>query len=495
VTSAPAGTCIGPYRVERVIGAGGWSTVYAVIDKAGQRWALKRLRDDLGADALARFRREVDSLRRIAHPGVVRLIDAGVDGGAPYLVTPVVGGPTLRSALTEGPLLPEVALALIIAAAHAVGAIHAAGLVHRDLKPDNLVIDRDGAVIVIDLGLALGPEHSRHTAEDTLTGSVPYMAPEQIDDRTPSPASDVWALGVVLFEAIAGRRPFQRRRGSEEVAAILAGRAPRLTELAPAASDALAAVVAACLDADPARRPASGAALARELEALVDWTDVAALPAARARWCAAPVEVAAAIAAARAVELAAAAEAAHAAGDRFGATRLIERGLGYRPDDAGLGALVERVLGGRSPAKTIRGAAPAPARASAASVAAVSAGAVRPSQPAASVRDAPVATPRARRWPWWLAAGVAVMIGVGVLAARPWARAPQPGAAAASDPAATTADAPGAPAAVERTAPAAVVPSAPAATAAPLPPSAPTTGETRPAHVRPSRPAPRPEAP
>jgi len=99
----------------------------------------------------------------------------------------VVGGPTLRSALTDGPLVPEVALALIIAAAHAVGAIHAAGLVHRDLKPDNLVIDRDGAVIVIDLGLALGPEHSRHTAEDALTGSVPYMAPEQIDDRTPSP--------------------------------------------------------------------------------------------------------------------------------------------------------------------------------------------------------------------------------------------------------------------------------------------------------------------
>ena len=494
MTSAPAGTCIGPYRVERVIGAGGWSTVYEVVDAAGQRWALKRLRDDLGADALVRFRREVDSLRRIAHPGVVRLIDAGVDGAAPYLVTPVVGGPTLRSALTDGPLVPEVALALIIAAAHAVGAIHAAGLVHRDLKPDNLVIDRDGAVIVIDLGLALGPEHSRHTAEDALTGSVPYMAPEQIDDRTPSPASDVWALGVVLFEAIGGRRPFQRRRGSEEVAAILAGRAPRLTELAPAASDELAAVVAACLDADPARRPASGAALARELEALVDWTDVAALPAARARWCAAPVEVAAAIAAARAVELAAAAEAAHAAGDRFGATRLIERGLGYRPDDAGLGALVERVLGGRSPAQTIRGAAPAPARASGAVVAAAaggSGGAASPSRPAAG----PVVTPHARRWPWWLAAGVAVVIGVGVLAARPWARAPQPGAPAASDPAATTADAPGAPAAVELTAPAAVVPSAPAATSAPLPPSAPTTGETRPAHVRPSRPASPPEAP
>jgi len=488
VTTAPAGTRIGPYRVERVIGAGGWSTVYEVVDAAGQRWALKRLRDDLGPDALARFHREVDSLRRIEHPGVVRLIDAGVDGAAPYLVTPVVAGPTLRSALAVGPLVPEVALALIIAAAHAVGAIHAAGLVHRDLKPDNLVIDRDGAVIVIDLGLALGPEHSRHTAEDTLTGSVPYMAPEQIDDRLPSPASDVWALAVVLFEAVAGRRPFQRRRGSEEVAAILAGRAPRLAELVPAASDELAAVVARCLDADPARRPATGAALAAELERLVDWTSVAALPAERARWIAAPAEVAAGIAARRAVELAAAAEAAHAAGDRFLATRLVERGLGYRPDDVGLGALVERVLGGRAPAQTIRGAAPAPARAAGL----VASGAVAAVQaPASAPASAPVsgAAARPRRWPWLIAGAVAVVIGVGVIAARPWARGPRAAAAPSAERAVEHA--------VEPTVPAAVAPSAPAAAAPapPLSPSAPTTGETRPAHVRPSTPAPRSEAP
>ncbi|MBK9031069.1 MAG: serine/threonine protein kinase [Myxococcales bacterium] len=478
MTTAPAGTSIGPYQIARAIGAGGWSTVYEVKDAAGQPWALKRLRDDLGGDAIARFHREVASLGRIAHPGVVRLIDAGVDGGAPYLVTPLLTGPTVRTALAQGPLVPEAALALVIAAAHAVGAIHAAGLVHRDLKPDNLVIDRDGAVIVIDLGLALGPEHSRHTAEDTLTGSVPYMAPEQIEDRTPSPASDVWALGVVLFEAIAGRRPFQRRRGSEEVAAILAGRAPSLIELAPAVSEALAALVARVLDPEPTRRPPDGAALAAELERLVDWTSVAALADERGRWLADPIRYAAEVADRRCAALATQAEAALAAGDRFAATRLVERGLGYRGDDPRLAAILERVMsaGGRPQARTIRGAAPAPALALAGARVTTPADARAPGA-------APVATiAPARRWPWLAAGALALLIAVGLVAARPWAGARS--SASAADPAAATVR------------PASVAPSQPApaaaaggARAAPTSSAAPVTGETRPAHVRPSRPA------
>lgn len=457
---------IGPYHVERVLGAGGWSTVFAVRDADGAPWALKRLRADLGPEAMARFHREVDSLRRVDHPGVVHLHDAGIAAGAPYLVTPLLEGPTLRTALADGPLVPEVALAIVLEAACAVAAIHAAGLVHRDLKPDNLVLDRAGTVIVIDLGLALGPEHSRHTATDALTGSVPYMAPEQIEDRLPSAASDVWALAVVLFEAIVGRRPFQRARGSEEVAAILAGRAPDLAEQAPAASDELAAVVARCLDPVATRRVPDAAALVGELTRLVD----PRAPVDLARWCAAPAEVAAEVASRRAGELAAAATAAHAAGDRFAATRHLERGLAYRPEDPTLLALVERVLGARGQARTIRGAAPAP---SSSSVTRRAAPSVERPAPSVSRPPPPVVTPRRRR-PWWIAAALAIALAIGILVARPWSRS-TPSGSSSSPPS----------------------PSArpPSSTSSPASPSgapgasAPTTGESRPAHVRPSRPA------
>ncbi|MCW5801537.1 MAG: serine/threonine protein kinase, partial [Deltaproteobacteria bacterium] len=261
---------IGPYRVVRVLGTGGWSTVYEVVGPGGaETFACKRLRAELPEAALARFRREAESLRRIDHPGVLRLLDAGSDGGAPYLVTPRVDGASLRELLVRagGALGIEAALLVAAGAAEALAAIHAAGLVHRDIKPENLMLAASGRVVVIDLGLALGPEHSRHTEENALTGSVPYMAPEQIEDRTPTPASDVWALAVVLYEAALGRRPFQRARQSEEVAAILAGKCEALAAADARCPDEVSALVARCLDHASDRRPADGAALARELAA------------------------------------------------------------------------------------------------------------------------------------------------------------------------------------------------------------------------------------
>ncbi len=362
VHPASAPVTIGPYRVVRELGTGGWSTVYEVIGPDGATLALKRLRADLPPAALARFRREAESLRRIDHPGVLRLIDFGSDrDGAPYLVTPRVDGASLRELLASGALGIEGALLVVLAAAEALGAIHAAGLVHRDFKPENLMIGANGEVVVIDLGLALGPEHSRYTEENALTGSVPYMAPEQIEDRSPTAASDVWALAVVLYETALGRRPFQRERQSEEVAAILAGKHESLAARDPRCADELSQVVERCLDPSPERRPSDGAALARELAACVDWLAPGELAAARQALARDPAGYAASVAPIRASRLSAAARAALDRGDAFAASRHVDRALALTPDDRQLHALLEEVMsGGPLAGETVPGRAPDP---------------------------------------------------------------------------------------------------------------------------------------
>ena len=340
-----ARTTIGPYRIVRTLGTGGWSTVYEVTSPDGATLALKRLRDDLPASALARFRREVESLRSIDHPGVLRLVDWGLDGAAPYLVTPRLDGQTLRQLLADGPLGIEGALLIVGAAAEAVGAIHAAGLIHRDLKPENLMVTSTGDVVVIDLGLALGPDHSRHTEENAVTGSVPYMSPEQIEDRVPTAPSDVWALAVVLYEAAVGHRPFQRARQSEEVAAILAGRCQPLAAIDPRCAEEVSAIIARCLAPSPAQRPADATVLARELAAYVDWIAPGRAAAERLRLAGSPRDYASSVAPIRAARCAAAARAALATGDRFGASRHLDRGLALAPDDPELRRLVDAAMG------------------------------------------------------------------------------------------------------------------------------------------------------
>jgi RIO-like serine/threonine protein kinase len=411
---------IGPYRIVRVLGTGGWSTVYEVQAPDGSVLALKRLRDDLPAASAKRFEREIDSLRRIEHPGVLRVVDAGVDRGVRYLVTPKLDG---RSVRELGPLGVEGALVVVAAAADAVGAIHAAGLIHRDLKPENLMVTAAGQVVVIDLGLALGPDHSRHTEENTVTGSVPYMAPEQIEDRVPSPASDVWALCVVLYEAAAGRRPFQRARGSEEVAAILAGVHDSLASIDPRCADEVSAIIERGLEASPARRPGDGRALAGELFAACDWP-IGDLRAEIAKLVAAPSAYAASVALPRARSRAAAARAALARGDRFAASRHLDRGLACMPRDAELLSLVDVAMSGP---------------------------AVAP-EPRTSVSDDLGATivdmprPKRRRWPIAVAAIVAIAVSVALwLGTRPPAPAPETPPVTTAPPAAhpvTTAIAP-----------------------------------------------------
>ena len=284
------------------------------------------------------------------------------------------------------------------------GAIHHAGLTHRDLKPDNVMLTDDGRVVIIDLGLALAPDWTRQTTEGSIAGSLPYMAPEQIEGDA-GPASDVWALGVTWWELLTARRPFARGRAIEEVAAIAAGTRPAIGEVDRRIGDDAAALLERCLDRDPARRPADGDALAAALAPIAEagLAGIAA-PAALIRLsrdrAARDAEVAAWVArgcAERARELA-------AAGDVFAAMRALDRGLAYRPDDAELASALAAIMpaGAPRPGAPVR---PVP----------VPADAIAPTTPATPVP----ASRRRRRWPWLAAggavaaAGTAIAIGVG----------------------------------------------------------------------------------
>ena len=228
---------------------------------------------DMDDAARARFLREIGALGQITHPNLVRLIDHGIDPElGPYLVLPLLAGTNLRALCGNRAICPEAALLVIQPVAHATAALHAAGYVHRDLKPENAIAAPDGSITVIDLGLAWREGMTRHTDTGTAVGSVGYMAPEQIEGRTVDGRTDVWALGVILYEMIAGKRPFSRARPAEEAAAALLGSCPRLTAADRRASEELADLVARCLALDPARRP-SAAELATAIDALIDWTD------------------------------------------------------------------------------------------------------------------------------------------------------------------------------------------------------------------------------
>jgi serine/threonine-protein kinase len=356
---------VGAYALGAPLGSGGAATVYRATAADGRAVALKLLSpagERPHADDLARFDREIGALERIRHPNVIALIDRGVDATrGPYLVTPLVAGRTLRE-LAGAPLSPEVALVVLHFLASGLTSIHGAGLVHRDVKPENAMLTDDGRLLIIDLGLALDPEHTRYTQEGAVAGSVPYMAPEQIEGGAIVPASDVWSLGVIAHELVTGRRPFQRERQREEVAAILAGRYAPLSDGDRRVSAAFEDMVARMLQLDAARRPADARAALAMIDRQIDWVDAAAgtlgggLDGELAAIAESPQRYAEAIAPLLATTIANAAQRALDAGDPFRGVREIDRGLAYAPGDARLTGMLSGALASQ------RAVAAAPAR-------------------------------------------------------------------------------------------------------------------------------------
>jgi serine/threonine-protein kinase len=274
------GDTIAHYRIDSVLGRGGMGVVYAAEDTRHQRdvalkvlpaWAMG------DRDRRRRFLREARTAARVQSPGIAAVLDVGEADGAVYLAMERVEGRSLRAVIQAagGPLPPEQAARLALAVARGVAAAHAARIVHRDLKPDNVMVQSDGAVKLLDFGLAKDQSRDRAgddaeadvlTREGHVLGTPAYMSPEQARGRPVDVRSDVFSLGVVLYEMTAGRRPF--RGGTTMETLISIDRDPHLPIRAqnPRVPPALARIVDRCLAKSPDARYTDAAALAADLE-------------------------------------------------------------------------------------------------------------------------------------------------------------------------------------------------------------------------------------
>jgi tetratricopeptide (TPR) repeat protein len=254
---------VGRYRVIRRLGQGGMGAVYLAHDPVLDRSvALKFLPPYL--DDGSRLLEEARAASALDHPCIGTVYEVGEDAeGRGYIAMASYPGGTLRDRLRAGPLPAEEAVRIAVQAADALNAAHAAGVLHRDVKPENLLFDESGRIKVVDFGIARAA--ATGTRSGPTGGTTAYMSPEQIESRPMDGRSDLWSLGVVLFEMLAGRRPFQGRDRAELMAAILGAEAPPLRELRPRVDPALAEVVARALARDPRHRFPNGKALAAAL--------------------------------------------------------------------------------------------------------------------------------------------------------------------------------------------------------------------------------------
>ena len=255
---------LGPYTIVRELGRGGMGVVYEV-ERNGTRAALKLL-PPWGAareHARARFAREADALRRLDHPGVVRVLDVGGDEDAPWLVMELIAGTSI--AAQRGPLPPTRAATLLAAVAEATAAAHAAGIVHRDIKPANVLLRADGSPVLVDFGLASLADEAGLTASGDLLGTPRYMAPEQAAGAVGDAQSDVYALGLVLHELLTGL-PARTSDSREE--ALRVARRGGIEPLAKIRADlpvGVRTIVAKATALRPHRRYASADELADDL--------------------------------------------------------------------------------------------------------------------------------------------------------------------------------------------------------------------------------------
>ena len=269
------GASLGPYEVVAPIGAGGMGEVYQARDTRLDRTVAVKLLSaaDPNPERLQRFRREARAVSRLNHPNICALFDISEQDGKPFLVMEYVSGETLAKRIEAGPLPVSQVLRYGMEIATALDCAHREGIVHRDLKPANVMITRDG-VKLLDFGLAQltqAAEDSAEMTESNLTregvviGTVPYMAPEQVEGRRMDARTDIFALGVVLYEMTTGKRPFRGDSVASLMAAILHSDPTPPATLRPLTPPLLDRVVQRCLAKSPDDRWQTARDLAAEL--------------------------------------------------------------------------------------------------------------------------------------------------------------------------------------------------------------------------------------
>ena len=273
-------TLNGRYRLEARIGAGGMSTVYRALDETLQRQvAVKLMNREVAADSdqLERFRREARWVAQLSHPHIVGVIDAGEDEGRPYIVFEYVEGETLKERIRRMGRLPIAeAVAYAIEIARALGAAHSRNIVHRDVKPQNVLIDEEGSAKVTDFGIARTLDEEGLTADGRVLGTTDYVSPEQALGQAVTGQSDLYSLGVVLYEMLVGEVPF---KGESQVGVAMKHvreELPDVQAMRPEVSAALAAVV------DDATAKHLEDRYADDAELIADLGDVLAIETARA---------------------------------------------------------------------------------------------------------------------------------------------------------------------------------------------------------------------
>src|SRR6266480_5312763 len=278
-----SGTKLGRYKIRSQLGEGGMGEVYRARDeKLNRDVAIKVLPVALSADAerLRRFEQEAQAAGALNHPNILVIFHIGIHEGAPYIVSELLEGETLRERLAGAALPQRKAIDYALQIARGLAAAHEKGIVHRDIKPDNIFITDDGRVKILDFGLAKltavadgtsqteVPTRKVNTDPGTVMGTMGYMSPEQLKGQHVDHRSDIFSFGAILYEMLSGKRAFRGDSMAETMSAILREDPPDLSETNKTVSPALERVVRHCLEKNPGERFYSARDLAFAIESL-----------------------------------------------------------------------------------------------------------------------------------------------------------------------------------------------------------------------------------
>jgi serine/threonine protein kinase len=270
VSDPRIGSQIGDYSVDDLLGEGGMGKVYTATGPDGGKVALKLVKDDYARDETfrRRFYREARIAQTVKHPNVVPVLDTGEVDGLPFMAQRFIDGMSLDEKLKrDGPLDAQTAVQVCTDVAAGLEALWAAGMVHRDVKPANILLDENGRAYITDFGLAKDTQGSLLTLPGQALGSMDYMAPEQIRGEPVSAATDIYALGCVMYESMCGRPPFAEVQGMRILWAHLQDPPPDPRTARPDMSDEFVRVLLSALEKDSANRPQTAGEYARMLAA------------------------------------------------------------------------------------------------------------------------------------------------------------------------------------------------------------------------------------